>query len=258
MTKPTVGFYALTGCQGCLLSVIFNEDDILDIINLIDIKTFPFISELKNEPDSFDIIFMEGLVASNHDVETLKRLRDKTKILIAIGACSCTGGVGSYRNFIPRANYDYLVYEKEDMIKDKRPMPIDAFVKVDFFLPGCPPEKEDVKRFIKNLLLDKRPIDDSKPVCYECKLNNNRCLLLDNKPCLGAFTAGGCNSICINGGLECWGCRGPTSNIELDMNDSEIIKIWKCDSEIVKDRIKTFEGMKVKSILGEIKDDKNY
>jgi sulfhydrogenase subunit delta len=256
--KPRVGFYALTGCQGCLLSVIFNEDDILSIVGAIDIVTFPFISEQKKEPDSFDVIFMEGLVASNHDEETVKRLREKTKVLIAIGACSCTGGVGSYRNFIPKANYDYLRYEKEEEIKDKKPMPIDAFVKVDFFLPGCPPEKEDVKRFIKCLLIDKRPIDNSKPVCYECRLNNNRCLLLDNKPCLGAFTAGGCNSICVNGGMECWGCRGPTTNIELDMSDAEIAKIWTCSPEIVKDRIKTFEGMKIKTILGEQIDDIKY
>ncbi|MFA6089397.1 MAG: NADH:ubiquinone oxidoreductase [Candidatus Woesearchaeota archaeon] len=256
--KPNVGFYALTGCQGCLLSIIFNEDDILDIVNAINIKSFPFISELKVEPESFDVIFMEGLVADNHDVETLKRLREKTKILIGIGACACTGGVGFYRNYIPRANYEYLTYNKEELIKDRQPMPLDSFVKVDLFIPGCPPEKEDVKRFIKNLLLDKRPVDNNKPVCYECKLNKNKCLLLDGKPCLGTFTAGGCNSVCVNGGMECWGCRGPTTNIELDINDPEMFNIWKCDKELVKDRLKTFAGLKFKTVSGEIKNDSNY
>ncbi len=245
MTKPTVGFFGLTGCAGCLLSFVFNEDDLLDMIDAVNLTAFPFISEMKKEPDKFDVVFVEGSVVSTHDLETIKRLREKSKLIIAFGACACTGGVPTYLHFSNQRSYKRLQYDKIKIIRPTKegPAPLEEHVKVDFFIPGCPPEKEDLKRFIKNLLISKHPIQDDKPVCYECKLNKNSCLLVKGKPCLGPYTKGGCDSICINGGMECWGCRGPTTNITLDIKNAHKFNVWKCDPKLVKDRLKTFAGL---------------
>ena len=98
MGKPKVGFYDLTGCQGCLLSVIYNEDEILDIINAIDIKEFRFIMGEKYD-GSLDICFIEGGVVSKEDLEVLKKLRERSTVVIALGTCACHGGIQALRNF---------------------------------------------------------------------------------------------------------------------------------------------------------------
>jgi len=136
--KLKVGFYGITGCAGCLLSVVFNEDELLDIAGLIDITAFPFVKE-KNIEDDFDIVFLEGLVASNDDLETVKKLREKTKILVALGACAHTGCIPAYRQFTLKENYAHLLYSKVKKIQDVTPIGIDAYVKVDYTIPGCPP-----------------------------------------------------------------------------------------------------------------------
>ena len=100
--KPKVGFIALTGCQGCQLSLLFQEDNILDIIKHIDIVTFPFIKEKKNDSKGYDIVFIEGLVASKDDLEILKNARSKSEVLIALGSCASTGCIPAYRNFLPK------------------------------------------------------------------------------------------------------------------------------------------------------------
>ncbi|RMF54545.1 NADH:ubiquinone oxidoreductase [Candidatus Woesearchaeota archaeon] len=243
MTKPKVGFFGITGCAGCLLSFIFNEDEILDITNLVNLKAFPFIKEV-NADDNFDIVFLEGLVASKEDLETLKKLRGNTKILVSLGACACTGCVPAYRHFTLKENYEHLLYEKRERIRDVEPTPIDAHVKVDYFIPGCPPNKKEILSFIKDLLLGKKPRQYTDPVCVECRRNNNLCLLDIGKPCLGPITLGGCNSVCTNGGFECWGCRGPTKDMNLDL----MIKVLKekgFDDKFIKDRMRTFAGLKL-------------
>ncbi|MFH1053783.1 MAG: hypothetical protein V1740_05200 [Candidatus Woesearchaeota archaeon] len=241
--KLKIGFFGITGCAGCLLSFIFNEDDIVDILGLIELKAFPFIKEL-NPDDSFDYVFLEGLVANNEDLETLNKLRKNTKFLISLGACACTGCVPAYRHFTLKENYEHLMYKKDSRVKDLDPTPIDAHVKVDYFIPGCPPSKDEIIKFIKDILLGKEPKRNQNPVCVECRLNNNQCLLDIHKPCLGPITAGGCNAVCINGGFECWGCRGPTDDMNLDLHIMEL-KAKGFDKKFILDRMRTFIGLKM-------------
>jgi sulfhydrogenase subunit delta len=239
--KPIVGFYDLAGCNGCLLSVLFNEDEILDLTKLIDIRTFRFIKELKDEKQ-FDMIFVEGLVSCNNDLDVLKALRDKTKLLVALGACACTGCIPAMRNFTDPSKYAYLVYEKAGDIKDQPATPISQHVQVDYSIPGCPPSKRQISDFIKDVALGKKPLDYDRPVCYECRLNENRCLLDDGKMCLGPMTRGGCNSTCTNSKFECWGCRGPMP----DANPQLMAKLLEqkgFSKEQVRQRIRTFSGM---------------
>ncbi len=241
--KATIGFYGITGCAGCLLSFIFNEDEILDLAGLIELKAFPFIKEV-NPDDKFDYIFVEGLVADKGDRETLLKLRENSKNVVSLGACSCTGCVPAYRQFTLKDNYEHLLYKKMEQLEDVKPTPIDMHVKVDYYIPGCPPDKRQIVNFIKGVVMGKEPRPYESPVCMECRRNGNACLLEQGKPCLGPITQGGCDSVCINGGLECWGCRGPTK----DMNMEAMIALLRqkgFDDKFIQDRMTTFAGLKL-------------
>jgi sulfhydrogenase subunit delta len=239
--RPIVGFYDLAGCNGCLLSVLFNEDELLDLTKLVDIRTFRFIKEIKEEKQ-FDMVFVEGLVACNNDLDVLKALRARSKTLVALGACACTGCIPAMRNFIDQSRYAYLVYERAGEIKDQPPTPISNHVQVDYSIPGCPPSKRQIAAFIKDVALGKKPYDYDRPVCFECRLNENRCLLDDGKMCLGPMTRGGCDSVCTNAKFECWGCRGPMP----DANPQLMAKLLEqkgYSKEQVRQRMRTFSGM---------------
>jgi sulfhydrogenase subunit delta len=244
--KLKVGFYGITGCAGCLLSVIFNEDELLDLISLIDLKAFPFVKEV-NADEKFDWIFVEGLVADKEDLETLNKLRTNSKYLVSLGACASTGCIPAYRNFTLKENYEHMLYRKEKEIADLQPSPIDMHVKVDHYIPGCPPDKREIKRFLKDIVLGKTPKPYESPVCIECRQHGNACLLDQGKPCLGPITAGGCDAVCINGGLECWGCRGPTKDMNLPLMIN-ILRSKGFDDKFIQDRMRTFAGLKLPMI----------
>ncbi len=241
--KLKVGIYSITGCAGCLLSVIFNEDEIWDLIKLVELRAFPFIKEV-NPDEYFDYIFVEGLVADENDLEALKKLRKNSKYLVSLGACACTGCVPAYRQFTLKENYEHLLFKKQAEIEDIQPTPIDAYTGVDYCIQGCPPSKKEILGFIKSVALDMRPKQNESPVCVECRKNKNQCLLDLGRPCLGPITLGGCDSVCINGNFECWGCRGPTK----DMNLGLMVKILKekgYDEKFIQDRMRTFVGLKL-------------
>jgi coenzyme F420-reducing hydrogenase gamma subunit len=237
-----VGVYSITGCAGCMLSIIFNEKEILALNDMVHIAAFPFIKE--GEEQNFDILFVEGVVVHKDDLETLRSLRERTKYMIALGACACTGGVPSYRNFVPYSNYKHLVHKKEPALADLEPRPIDDYVNVDYYMPGCPPDKAEILSFFKDAALGKKPKPYTEPVCVECRLNGNFCLLDRDRLCLGPVTRGGCNSICINGGLECWGCRGHTDDANFDTMEA-LLRTKGFTQAFIRERARTFVGMKL-------------
>lgn len=250
--KPKVGFFGITGCAGCLLSVVFNENELLEIPNLVDIKAFPFIKQQNMEDGEYDIIFIEGTVAKQEDLDDILKLRKQTKLLVAMGACSCTGGVPAFRNFISDDHYRELVYHKASHLTDVDPTPVDHYVHVDYYLPGCPPDKNEILNFLKAVAKGKIPKPYDKPVCVECRLNGNRCLLDEGKLCFGPITRGGCNSVCTNNKLECWGCRGPTDDANVKVM-LELLKEKGFDTKVIRDRLETFVGLKVAHLYEEEK-----
>jgi sulfhydrogenase subunit delta len=241
--KLRVGFFGITGCAGCLESVFFNETEIVGLFDLVDVQAFPFIKGANDDKD-LDVAFMEGLVASPRDLETLKRVRENARVLVALGTCAHTGNIPAYRNFTPRENYEYLVHEKEDDIKDVTPTPIDAHVKVDFTIPGCPPNGKEILEVAKTVAAGRAPRAYRNPVCVECRRRGNFCLLELGKPCLGPVTYGGCNAVCPSGGFECWGCRGESDDANLPAF-IELLKGKGFDWEFIEKRLRTFVGMKV-------------
>lgn len=240
MDKLKIGIYGITGCAGCLLSVLY-EDIFLELTHLLDIKAYPLVKEERYK-GRFDIVFLEGTVTYSDDIETLKKLRKRTKILVALGTCSCLGGVPTLRNFIDQKRVKHIIYPKVDHVSKIKPEPIDKYVKVDYYIPECPPNKREIGEFIKQILVGKIPVLYNKPVCVECRLRENLCLLEINEPCLGPVTRGGCDAVCPTNKIGCYGCRGKIDDANMK-REIDLIKEKGYNINEIKKRMEVFSGI---------------
>lgn len=242
--KPKVGFFGITGCAGCLLSVIFNEEDLLPILSNIDLVAFPFIKG-DNPESRLDIAFIEGTVVSNNDLETIRGIRRRSKVVVALGTCACDGNIPCIRNFTGMSEFDRLRFDKVEKNMDvDRPSPVSGFIPVDFTIPGCPPDREEIKTFIRDILIGKDFRNYKGAVCIECRFNEVRCLLDDCNICLGPITNGGCGAVCPQKGLRCYGCRG----LNDDANFEEYFRLMRQkghDIREVKKMMETFMALSV-------------
>ncbi|MFH1848805.1 MAG: hypothetical protein ABH879_01310 [archaeon] len=248
MTKPKVGFYGVTGCAGCLLSVAFNEDELLDILNAVDVVAFPLIKG-ENSIGRLDIVFLEGAIVSNDDLKAVTELRERSDVLVALGTCACLGNIPALRNFVHRSKLANLKYKKRDQIKDVDcPGPLAKYIKVDYSLPGCPPDRDEIKGFIKDILLGKEYRDCQDPVCSECRLSENGCLLDQKKICLGPLTRARCGAVCPVNGLECYGCRGFTNDANFQKYFSLLSEKGFPKKEVMA-RLDTFASVEIREKL---------
>lgn len=244
MEKPKVGFYNLTGCAGDLLNILNCEDEIVDIFNTVLVKSFVMASSAKDEKSPLDIAFVEGSVSTKKDLEDLKEIRKKTKILIAIGHCATDGGVQSMlteKNFFDRYKNVYGSNEAVTLTKPMEPKPLSAYVKVDYEIPGCPISKEQFLKSLGRLLLGTTPNLYTTPVCAECKWKENECLLIKGEPCLGPLTRGGCNARCPSFNIPCIGCWGPVDEENYEAH-FEYLKSKNIDNEKIIRRFSIFGG----------------
>ncbi len=248
--KPKVGFYEFTGCAGDLLTIVHSEDYLLDVLKSIEVCSFRLASSQKKETNSpLDIAFVEGSITTTEQEEKLKELRAKSKILVALGTCAAFGGVQAMYSgkgsFLKRFR---SVYDKGfKIVQAFESKPLDAFVKVDYFIPGCP---ISARLFLFNLprLLANLPVElPNYPVCVECKWRENECLLLQDIPCLGPVTRGGCEARCPKDNLPCVGCFGPVpgGNV-LSWEKNLLEKKWTA-SQLEK-KMRFFFGTKIKEV----------
>jgi sulfhydrogenase subunit delta len=211
--KPVVGVYALTSCYGCQL-MIATVSKILEISNAVDFKSFHMISSA-SEHGHVDIAFVEGSVSTEKDLVELKQIRKDSDILVAIGACSVNGGVQSWSegDLSYTEMYSDVYGDGNIKFEGLKAKPVDHYVNVDHYLPGCPPDEREIIYFLSTFLFGTYPERKERPVCHECRLEGNPCLIIEkNEPCLGPVTASGCGALCIGFGIPCIGCRGPTPN----------------------------------------------
>ncbi len=209
--KPKVAFFDFASCEGCQLEVINLEEKIIDLIDVVEIVSFR--EAMKEHSDEYDIAFIEGSIQRPMDEERLKKIRGNAKILVALGACACIGGVNKLRNEWSVDNVKEEVYGDADIEGNKL---FDAFptkainevVDVDFYIPGCPINKVEFAKVVSHLAIGKTPQLPNYPVCVECKKNENICVFELGKFCLGPVTRAGCNAICPQFQDGCEGCRG--------------------------------------------------
>ncbi len=205
--KPRVGFFDFTGCEGCQLTVLNLEQELLELVELMDIVEFREISS--EQGGELDIAFVEGSICRPEEVRRLKAIRARSKQLFALGACADTAGVNALSTFIPPERLVTDVYGAEaGHMRAYPPRPLDAIVKVDGRVPGCPIDGQEFLAILQALLIDRTPELPTFAVCAECKLSELPCTFERGVVCLGPVTRAGCDAHCIAEGDRCRGCRG--------------------------------------------------
>jgi len=241
--KPKTAIISLTCCEGCQLSILDLGEKLLDIAEKLDLRSFRLASGTKNFPGPYDIAIVEGCPVTKDNFEKLLEIRKQSKVLIALGACAHLGGVAEIKNY--KGNKDEqikYVYKNFEKIDNPDIKAVGEVVPIDAFIPGCPINNKEFYRIVMEFAEGKKPSIAQRPVCYECHLRKNKCLLQEGKPCFGPVTLGGCEAICPSNGFICEACRGP-------LKGTSIEKL----REIVKDKMSNEDLMKISEIYG-VKD----
>lgn len=241
MGKPKVGVYGLTGCAGDQLAILNCEDELLDIAGALDIKFFPMAMTGNDEKCPLDIVFVEGTVVQPRDEEMLKKLRERAKLLIAIGTCAVWGGLPAMKNEVSRQDLKMRVYGPVgEIFKAIVPQPLSSFVKVDLAISGCPIEKEQLLQAVASLLHGDLPRLPNYAVCTECKMSEYPCLLVDKgQLCLGPITVAGCKARCPGYGRPCIGCRGPVEEANVS-SEVRVLREKGFTWADIRNRLRTF------------------
>lgn len=205
--KPRVAFFDFACCEGCQLTVLNLEDQLLDLLSHIDIVTWREASSEKS--DEYDIAFVEGSITREGDIPRLEGIRDTARVVVALGACATIGGINGIKNFQPLDKVRRYVYgDRAEEFETAEARPLDAVIPVDYYVQGCPIDKGEFIQVVKALLLGKRPEIPNYPVCVECKLKENVCVYDKGLTCLGPITRAGCGARCPSHASGCEGCRG--------------------------------------------------
>ena len=208
--KPKLAVWKFASCDGCQLSLLDCEDELLSVVNKIDIAYFPEASRTVVK-GPYDISLVEGSVTTQHDAERIQKIRKISKLLITIGACATAGGIQALRNFKDVKEFVSLVYAKPQYIETlDKSTPIASHVRVDYELRGCPINKRQLLEIISAYLNERKPNTPSHSVCIECKRRGTICVMVaKGLPCLGPVTHAGCNAICPSYCRGCYGRYGP-------------------------------------------------
>ncbi len=208
--KPKLAVWKFASCDGCQLTLLDCEDELLNIADTFEIAYFlEGFREIIKGP--YDISLVEGSITTPHDEERIHQIRRKSKIVIAIGACATAGGIQALRNFKDVQEFIRLVYASPDYIETlNKSTAISDHIHVDFELRGCPINKAQLLELITALLNGRRPNIPNYSLCIECKRKGNICLMVAHQiPCLGPVTQAGCGALCPSYNRPCYGCFGP-------------------------------------------------
>jgi len=230
--KPRVAIISLTSCEGCQFALLDLSQDFIDLTSRIDLVEMHLIEE-DPEPEAFDIVFVEGNPITEKNFTLLKKIRDKSTLLITLGNCAALGGVWEMKNYLDKEKTLRYIYKFEKTVPNHDIKSIDNFVKIDYVVPGCPINAYEFLKIVYSLLLGKAPSIAENPVCYECQYNSYECQLQQNPlqdrpalPCLGPFIRGGCDAICLKSKMPCQGCRGL-------LKDADTAKMEKIYGDII-------------------------
>jgi sulfhydrogenase subunit delta len=207
--RPRLAVWKFASCDGCQLSLLDCEDELLAVANAVDIAYFPEVSRVMAK-GPYDLSLVEGSITTPHDAERIHGIRRQSKFLVTIGACATAGGVQALRNFADVKDFVAAVYASPEYISTlATSTPISAHVKVDYELNGCPIDKAQLLEVISAYLAGRVPQIGAHSVCVECKLRGTVCVMVKGTPCLGPVTHAGCGAICPSFNRGCYGCFGP-------------------------------------------------
>jgi sulfhydrogenase subunit delta len=208
--KPKLAVWKFASCDGCQLSLLDLEDELLALAGAVDLADFrEATSRYVDGP--YDLSLVEGSITTPHDAERIRDVRASSKALVTIGACATAGGIQALRNFGDVTEFVHAVYATPEFISTlETSTPISAHVQVDFELHGCPINKYQLLEVVSAFLGGRKPAIPSTSVCTECKERGVVCVTVAHgTPCLGPVTHAGCGALCPAYNRGCFGCYGP-------------------------------------------------
>jgi sulfhydrogenase subunit delta len=208
--KPKLAVWKFSSCDGCQLSLLDCEDELLELAGEVEIANFAEASRTFIK-GPYDLSLVEGSITTPHDAERIHQVRRASKFLITIGACATAGGIQALRNFKDVEEFVSIVYATPAYISTlSKSTPIADHVRVDFELRGCPINKHQLVEVITAFLHGRKPVTPAHSVCVECKRRGTVCVMVAHgTPCLGPVTHAGCGAICPSYARGCYGCFGP-------------------------------------------------
>jgi coenzyme F420-reducing hydrogenase gamma subunit len=208
--RPRLAVWKFASCDGCQLSLLNLEDELLDLAGVVEVAYFPEASRAMLK-GPYDISLVEGSVTTRAQAKHIQEIRKQSNVLVTIGACATAGGIQALRNFADVRTYLPAVYARPEWIDVlARSTPIHNHVFVDFELRGCPIHKGQLLEVLNALLNGRRPNIPTHSVCIECKRHGVACVMVSKGvPCLGPVTQAGCGAICPAYARGCYGCFGP-------------------------------------------------
>ena len=236
--KPKLAVWKFASCDGCQLSLLDCEDELLAVAGALEIAWFreATSAEVKGP---YDLSLVEGSVTTAEDAERIRTVRRQSRRLVTIGACATAGGIQALRNFADVAEFTRAVYARPEYIRTlATSTPIAAHVPVDFELHGCPIDKRQLLEVLSAFLAGRRPDVPGHSVCMECKQRGTVCVTVAHgTPCLGPVTQAGCGALCPAYRRGCYGCFGPMESpgtaalrpklVELGLSDGQIGRLYR-------------------------------
>lgn len=208
--RPTLAVFKFASCDGCQLSLLDAEDELLAVAGAVDIAFFPEASS-RMLPGPYDIALVEGSITTKHDAERIQEVRRQSRFLMTIGACATAGGIQALRNWGDTSEFLQAVYARPEYISTlATSTAIADHVTVDFELRGCPINHHQLVEVLSALIAGRRPRTPTHSVCLDCKRRGTVCVTVSQGiPCLGPVTQAGCGAICPAYDRGCYGCYGP-------------------------------------------------
>jgi coenzyme F420-reducing hydrogenase gamma subunit len=210
MARPTLAVWKFASCDGCQLTLLDCEDELLTLAGQVQVAHFLEASSAVL-PGPYDVSLVEGSITTTADAARIRHIREQSGTLITIGACATSGGIQALRNFGHIAEFASAVYASPQYIDTlATSTPVSAHVPVDFELRGCPIDRRQLLELLTALLAGRKPTIPDTSVCTECKRRGLTCIMVSQgTPCLGPVTHAGCGALCPAHARGCYGCFGP-------------------------------------------------
>ena len=233
--KPRIGVFKFASCDGCQLSLLDAEDELLAVAGAVEIAYFPEASRAMLK-GPYDIGLVEGSITTHHDAERIQQVRRQCHVLITIGVCATAGGIQALRNWQDVSEFVRAVYANPDFIRTlKLSTPVAEHVPVDFELRGCPINKYQLIELIAAYRAGRKPNVPTYSVCLECKRRGTVCVAVaQGMPCLGPVTQAGCGALCPAYGRGCYGCFGPMESANTASLAEQLRQLGRGDDEILR------------------------
>jgi sulfhydrogenase subunit delta len=207
--KPSLAVWKFASCDGCQLTVLDLEDELLALADAVRIAYFAEATSTALK-GPYDLSLVDGSITTPSDAERIREVRRVSRHMVSIGACATAGGIQALRNFRDVREFLSTVYAKPEYIETlATSTAIADHVPVDFELRGCPIDKRQLLEVLSAFLNGRRPNIPAHSVCVECKLRGNVCVMVTGTPCLGPVTHAGCGALCPTYNRGCYGCFGP-------------------------------------------------